>query len=49
MGATSVLAERAPIFTKSEAAILHTEFSKAAEGGRTMETVEILHFLGWSQ
>ena len=49
MGATSVLAERPPLFTKSEAFYLQKAFSEAGEAGRTEETVEILHFLGWSQ
>jgi NADH dehydrogenase [ubiquinone] 1 alpha subcomplex assembly factor 5 len=49
MGTTSVLAERAPTFTRSEAALLHATFAQAGEGGRTAEVVEILHFLGWSQ
>jgi SAM-dependent methyltransferase len=49
MGATSVLAERAPPLKKSEASLLHAAFARAGEGGRTAEVVEILHFLGWSQ
>jgi hypothetical protein len=49
MGATSVLAERAPAFTKSEASLLRAAFAQAGEGGKTTEVVEILHFLGWSQ
>ena len=49
MGATSVLAQRPPPFTKSEASFLHSAFSAAGEDGRTAEIVEILHFLGWRQ
>lgn len=49
MGATSVLAERPPFFSKSEATRLQAAFSEAGEYGRTEEVVEILHFLGWSQ
>ncbi|MCL6699641.1 class I SAM-dependent methyltransferase [Sphingomonas sp. NSE70-1] len=49
MGATSVLAERPPIFTKSEAIHLQNAFTGAGEDGRTEEIVEILHFLAWSQ
>ena len=49
MGATSVLAERPAIFTKSEAIHLQRTFSEAGNAGRTEEVVEILHFLGWSQ
>lgn len=49
MGATSVLAERPPIFTKSEIIHLQKAFTGAGEAGRTEEIVEILHFLGWSQ
>jgi hypothetical protein len=49
MGATSLLSQRPPPFTKSEAAVLRRLFSAAGEGGRTEETVEILHFLGWRE
>lgn len=49
MAATSVLAERPPVFKKSEAFHLQRAFSEAGDAGRTAEIVEILHFLGWSQ
>jgi hypothetical protein len=49
MGATSVLAQRPPGLTKSEAAFLQSAFAEAGEDGRTAEVLEILHFLGWSQ
>lgn len=49
MGATSVLTERAPIFTKSEAGRLRTAFSDAGVDGQTEEIVEILHFLCWTK
>lgn len=49
MGATSVLAERAPNFKKSEAIYLRQAFLDAGGPGRTEEVVEILHFLGWRQ
>ena len=49
MGATSVLAERQPSFTKSELLHLQNAFSEAGDAGRTEVIVEILHFLGWSQ
>ena len=49
MGATSVMAERPPAFTKLEAFELDKAFSGARVDGRTEEIVEILHFLGWSQ
>ena len=49
MGATSVLIERPPIFTKAEKISLNRLFSEAAVDGQTEEMVEILHFLGWSQ
>jgi len=49
MGATLVLAERPPIFTRSEMIYVQKAFSDAGAAGRTEEVVEILHFLGWSQ
>lgn len=49
MGATSVLNQRPPAFTKSEAFELTRAFSGAQADDRTEEIVEILHFLGWSQ
>jgi hypothetical protein len=49
MGATSVLAERPPNFTKAEKASLLRLFSEAAIDGQTEEMLEILHFLCWSQ
>lgn len=49
MGATSVLAERAPAFSKSEFQAVSGEFMQLGVDGRTEETVEILHFLAWRQ
>ena len=49
MGVTSVLNQRPPAFTKSEAFELTRAFSGAQADGRTEEIVEILHFLGWCQ
>lgn len=49
MGTTSVLAQRRPPFSRSEFLAASTEFQKLGEGGRTEETVEILHFLAWKQ
>lgn len=49
MGATSVLAESSPAFTKSEALLLKKAFADAGDEGRTPEVVEILHFLAWSE
>lgn len=49
MGATSVLLERPPSLSRAEARFLQASFSDAGEGGRTDETVEILHFLGWRE
>jgi hypothetical protein len=49
MGATSLLSQRPPAFTKSETFELKSAFSGVRTDGRTEEIVEILHFLGWSQ
>ena len=49
MGTTSVLAERAPAFSKMEALAAAREFQRLGEGGRTEEMVEILHFFAWRQ
>lgn len=49
MGATSVLAQRSPPMSKSELQAASTEFRRMANGNRTEETVEILHFLAWRQ
>ena len=49
MGATSSLAERSPPFTKSEYFAARKSFAAMADGGKTEETVEILHFIGWAE
>jgi SAM-dependent methyltransferase len=49
MGATNVLAQRAPPLSKAAASRAAEAFMQAGSGGRTGESVEILHFLGWSQ
>lgn len=49
MGATSTLAQRAPALTKAVAARARQAFAALRSEGRTEETVEILHFLGWNQ
>ena len=49
MGVTSVLAERPTGPSRREVIALETEFLKLGSNGRTEETVEILHFLGWNQ
>lgn len=49
MGATSVLAQQAPAFSKSELQAAANEFLQMGNEGRTEETVEILHFLAWRQ
>lgn len=49
MGATSVLADRAPPLTRKEFELARTSFARMGSGGRTEEQVEILHFLGWRQ
>ena len=49
MGATSVLEQRPPTFSKSEFHAASGEFQQMANNGRTKEIVEILHFLAWCQ
>ena len=49
MAATSVLFQRAPAMSKKEWALLREAFLARAIDGRIEETVEILHFLGWTQ
>jgi hypothetical protein len=49
MGTTSVLAERLIGLSKQEASRLKEAFQKLGVNGRTEETVEIVHFLGWNQ
>jgi hypothetical protein len=49
MGATAVLAEHAPPLTRAEALRARAAFREREQMGRTEETVEILHFLGWNQ
>lgn len=49
MGSTSILANRAPPLTKAGLQLARNAFSALGRDGRTEETVEILHFLGWNQ
>jgi len=49
MGATAVLAERPAPLTRTEALCAQAAFRDLGTDGRTEETVEILHFLGWNQ
>src|SRR4030095_631342 len=49
MGATDVFTERQSPLSKSGAARAREAFAARAMDGRTEETVEILHFLGWTQ
>lgn len=49
MGATSVLAQRAPPMTRGEIHLARRAFAARATDGRIEEIVEILHFLAWSQ
>jgi NADH dehydrogenase [ubiquinone] 1 alpha subcomplex assembly factor 5 len=49
MAATSVLAERPPPLSKIAATQARNAFSALANGSRTEEIVEILHFLAWTQ
>ncbi|HWJ37285.1 MAG TPA: SAM-dependent methyltransferase, partial [Sphingomicrobium sp.] len=49
MGATNVLAERPRRSLSRRAAAAAAEnFAHAAEGGRTTETFEIIHFACWT-
>jgi len=49
MGATNILGQRPPPFSKSAAARAAEAFALAGSAGRTEEFVEILHFLGWGE
>lgn len=49
MGVTSSLAERSPPLTKSEYFAARQSFAAMADGKKTEETVEILHFIGWAE
>lgn len=49
MGATSVLAQRPPLLSRTGAEAAREAFAALGNDGRTEELVEILHFLGWSQ
>jgi SAM-dependent methyltransferase len=49
MAATSVLAARSPPMTRSELEGARRAFRGLGDGHRTEETVEILHFLGWTK
>lgn len=49
MGATSVLAERSPPFSKLEIDRAAKEFKRLGRDGRTEEVVEIVHFHAWRE
>jgi SAM-dependent methyltransferase len=49
MGSTSVLTNRPPPLRRSEVQHARKAFEALRQSGRTEETVEILHFLGWHQ
>lgn len=49
MGATSVLAQRPPPMSKTELKLARQAFSAQGKDGRTEETLEIVHFLGWTE
>ena len=48
MAATNVLVERPRAMSRTALAAAADQFARAAEGGRTVETFEILHFAGWA-
>jgi hypothetical protein len=48
MGATSILSAKAPSLARAQRDAAARAFSAAAEGGRTTETFEILHFAAWT-
>ena len=49
MGLTSVLAQHSPPMTKFEAIEAKKAFAALGSHGKTEETVEILHFIGWAK
>ena len=49
MAATSVLTQRPPAMSKSEAVGTGEAFRRLGDGERTEEIVEILHFLAWTK
>jgi NADH dehydrogenase [ubiquinone] 1 alpha subcomplex assembly factor 5 len=48
MGATNVLASKAPPLTRAQRAAAGRAFAGAARDGRTIESFEILHFAAWA-
>lgn len=48
MGATSVLAQRAPPFVRTQAEAAAAAFARSGDGERTVETFELLHFGCWT-
>ena len=48
MGATSVLAERASPLSREAARRASEAFQALGEEGRTVEDIDILHFIGWT-
>jgi hypothetical protein len=48
MGATNLLTARPRLVGKSARAAAFDAFAQAADGERTVETFEILHFVGWA-
>ena len=49
MAATSILAERPPQLTRRALDGARLAFHAQASAGRTEETIEILHFIGWAK
>ena len=48
MGATNVLVAKAPPLGRSQHGAAKAAFAAAGEGGRTTETLEIVHFAAWT-
>jgi hypothetical protein len=48
MAATNVLRSKAPPLTRAQRDAASEAFARAAAGGRTTETFEIIHFAAWS-
>lgn len=48
MGATNVLSAKAPPLTRAQSAAASRAFIEAGDGGRTIETFELLHFAAWT-
>lgn len=48
MGVTNVLRAKAPPLTRAQSAAASHAFAGAGDGGRTIETFELLHFAAWT-